>query len=1167
MRRDSVADSGAFPGWGGVVMGRGIAGLLLAAVVASSSAIAADQTQVVRAWFTEKSKLEQVTPLLGHAQIDRRKGLLRVDADPWLRAQLIAAGFRVEVDVESTEAMQRLARAFANPKSIPGFDCYRTVEEAQARIVELANDYPDLATYQDIGPSWQQTQGSGGYPLRVLKLGNAATPGPKPILFLIGSIHAREYTPAELVLRFAEELVDGYGIDADATWILDHHEIQVLVHGNPDGRKRAETGLSWRKNVNNGACPNTNSRGIDLNRNFPFVWGQYNGSSPVACEDTYRGPSAMSEPETQAIVNHVRSIYPDRRGPALTDPAPTDTAGIFIDVHSYSQLVLWPWGFIETDAPNATALQVLGRRFAGFNGYASQAAIGLYPTDGTTDDFAYGELGVASYAMELGTAFFQSCDVFKNQVLPPNRNLLRYAARVLRTPYLTPAGPDAYDASVQPDLILSGDAALISATLDDARQQTGIFDNSGPVPPVQPIASARAYLQTPPWRPGASPIAMNASDGSFNASVERAQATLPTASLGEGRHLVFVQGRDTAGNDGPVGAAFVEVVAAEDAATLSGIVTDVVSGAPLQAQVQVGAWQSQSDPGDGGYERLVRAGTYDIDVVASGYERESVTAQSFAPGAAVERDFALYRVCPVLSDPVNTAGLSPLVAQSHGGTIYWTRRAGAGQDGGAAWLPSPSGNYGNSRNTALTSATLDLGGYTSTTLAFDQRCATEATFDFGIVEVSTNGGTSWSEVFRCDGDYTWRRVELALPQLDGQSQARLRFRFTSDGGVVDAGWALDNIVLSAGGATCRAGQQPNVRIDRFDATPAQIAPGGSTLLDWSTANATACQIGSSLGGAPIVLAPGELASGTRSVSPVADATYTLSCSGNGGPVTAQASVDVQTPAPVSIGSFAAAPTTIVAGASSTLSWSTQNAQSCDIASSLGGAPTPIGAGALASGSLPVSPAQSATYTLSCEGPSGPVSAQASVTVTPAPVAIDAFAAQPTQIVAGQNSTLSWTTQRASACQISSSLGGSPIVLGAGELASGSRQVAPAQTATFTLSCSGNGDASAQASVTVTPAPVVIDAFAAQPTQIVAGQDSTLSWTTQRATGCQIASSLGGAAIVLGAGELAAGTRQVAPAQDATYTLSCSGPSGPVSANAGIQVSPPLPDAVFEDGFE
>jgi hypothetical protein len=36
-------------------------------------------------------------------------------------------------------------------------------------------------------------------------------------------------------------------IDPNITWLLDHHEIHLLLHANPDGRKQAESGKYWRK--------------------------------------------------------------------------------------------------------------------------------------------------------------------------------------------------------------------------------------------------------------------------------------------------------------------------------------------------------------------------------------------------------------------------------------------------------------------------------------------------------------------------------------------------------------------------------------------------------------------------------------------------------------------------------------------------------------------------------------------------------------------------------------------------------------------------------------------------------------------------------------------------------------------------------------------------------
>ena len=306
--------------------------------------------------------------------------------------------------------------------------------------------------------------------MKVLKLTNSAVPGSKPKLFITAAIHAREYTTAELVTRFAEYLVNNYGTNPDATWILDHHEIHIMLHTNPDGRKQAETGLSWRKNTNQNYCGATStSRGADLNRNFAFQWGCCGGSSGSQCSDTYRGPSPASEPEVQAVQTYMRSIFPDQRADPLTAAAPIDATGVYLDVHSYSQLVLWPWGFTTTVAPNGSALQTLGRKFAYFNNYTPQQAFELYFTDGTTDDYGYGDLGVASYTFELGTSFFQDCSTFENTILPNNLQALIYAAKVVRTPYMTPAGPDALSVTATPATVTLGQTVNLTAIINDTR--------------------------------------------------------------------------------------------------------------------------------------------------------------------------------------------------------------------------------------------------------------------------------------------------------------------------------------------------------------------------------------------------------------------------------------------------------------------------------------------------------------------------------------------------------------------------------------------------------------------------------------------------------------------------------------------------------------------------
>ncbi|GAB4564780.1 MAG: hypothetical protein Tsb007_34850 [Rhizobacter sp.] len=462
----------------------------------------------------------------------------------------------------TTGAITRpVARGDASIQSISGYACYETVEETFAAAQGFATSFPNLAQWLDVGDSWQKTQGLGGYDIRVLKLTNSATGGTKPKLFVNSAIHAREYTTAPLVLEFARWLVNGYGTNADATWIMDHHEVHLMLQANPDGRKKAEGGLSWRKNTNTAYCGATsNSRGADLNRNFSFGWNSTGGqgSSGTPCNETYRGPTAGSEPETQALQSYVRSLFPDRRGPNLGDAAPADTMGMHLDIHSYSQLVLWPWGTTSTPSGNATALQTLGRRLAYFNGYTPQQSIGLYPTDGTSDGPSYGELGVAAFTIELGTSFFESCTSYNNSTKPKNLPALIYSAKVVRAPYQIPGGADVTTLSLSNDASGAGVAAGTPVTLTASATHTR-FNQSNGTEPVRNVTAAQAFIDVPPWSAGATPITLAASDGSFNATTEAVSGTLNTTGLSLGKHLVFVRAQAASGQWGPVTAQFLNI--------------------------------------------------------------------------------------------------------------------------------------------------------------------------------------------------------------------------------------------------------------------------------------------------------------------------------------------------------------------------------------------------------------------------------------------------------------------------------------------------------------------------------------------------------------------------------------------------------------------------------
>ena len=517
--------------------------------------------QIVRAYYDDEAIVGQISRWTELWEWNKEEGYVVLNATPSELLWLGNLGMRIEVDEALTTLYSTPNELLPNQGGgIPGFACYRTVEETFATAENIVAAHPTLASWIDIGDSWEKIQNaSNGYDLQVLKLTNSAIPGPKPVFFAMTAVHAREYTTAELNTRFAEYLIANYGVNADITWLLDYHEIHLLLQANPDGRKQAETGILWRKNTNENFCsPTSNFRGVDLNRNFPFRWGCCNGSETNECAETFRGPGAASEPEVEAIVNYTASIYDDVRPPDITVAAPITTSGVFLDIHSFGEDVIWPWGSTFDAAPNSTELTTLGRKLADFNGYTAAQATIFGITDGTTDDFAYGEYGVAAYTYELGTTFFQSCSAFENTIYPDNLPSLVYAAKVARAPYMLPAGPDAVDLSHETLTVPFGATAVFSATIDDTRF-------NGPEP-TQTITQAEFFIDVPPWITTTMPlpIPMTAADGAFDASVEIVSGSVDSSTLSLGRHTIFIRGQDAAGNWGVVSALFINVVNSQE---------------------------------------------------------------------------------------------------------------------------------------------------------------------------------------------------------------------------------------------------------------------------------------------------------------------------------------------------------------------------------------------------------------------------------------------------------------------------------------------------------------------------------------------------------------------------------------------------------------------------
>jgi hypothetical protein len=525
---------------------------------APDAAAALPDEFVVRAYYKDISDISRLVDydVWEYNNLKEHYVLVAVSRDQY--RTLLAAGWRLEVDSDASAKIDR--------ERLRGvLDEYRNVDTIYSQLDTIGATYPSIVQLVDYGDSYCKSIGGcvtlggdtePGYDLRAVRITNRAIAGPKPVFFLMADIHAREITTPELAMRWIDELTQGYGVDADITWMVDYEELWIIPTTNPDGRWLVDLGLQpnygssrffQRKNEDrDNGCnqwpPFSGSQyGIDLNRNHSFLWNT-GGSSNQPCSETYRGPSAASEVETQALQDLVLSLYADRRGDPLNEPAPLDTSGFFLTLHSYGNYVLRPWGTTPQPPPNETQLSAIGAKLATYNGYLScQSNTCLYETSGTSDDWAYGTLGVPGFTFEIGNDFMPPYSVIDSQQWPQNRPAFRYIARIARMPYTLISGPDARNLVLTPG---GAHSMVLNAVVDDRRNGNEV------------AASAAYSVDRPYWVAGYNPKPMQPKDGSANSPLETFRAVINLDRLAPGRHTVYVRGTDASGNAGPVGAIF-----------------------------------------------------------------------------------------------------------------------------------------------------------------------------------------------------------------------------------------------------------------------------------------------------------------------------------------------------------------------------------------------------------------------------------------------------------------------------------------------------------------------------------------------------------------------------------------------------------------------------------
>ncbi|MFD8251369.1 M14 family metallopeptidase [Streptomyces werraensis] len=270
---------------------------------------------------------------------------------------------------------------------------YHNYAEMNAEIDQRIAAYPSIMSKRVIGKSYQ------GRDIVAVKVSdNVGADEAEPEVLFTHHQHAREHLTVEMALYLLRELGAGYGSDARITKMVQEREIWIVPDLNPDGGEYdIATGSyrSWRKNRQ----PNSGSTavGTDLNRNWDYRWGCCGGSSGTKSSDTYRGSAPESAPEVKVVADFVRS--------RVVGGVQQIKAGI--DFHTYSELVLWPFGYTYSDtttgmtADDHAAFKAVGQKMAASNGYTAQQSSDLYITDGSIDDYLWGAHKIFGYTFEM----------------------------------------------------------------------------------------------------------------------------------------------------------------------------------------------------------------------------------------------------------------------------------------------------------------------------------------------------------------------------------------------------------------------------------------------------------------------------------------------------------------------------------------------------------------------------------------------------------------------------------------------------------------------------------------------------------------------------------------------------------------------------------------------
>uniref|UniRef100_A0A8C3YLA8 Carboxypeptidase B n=1 Tax=Catagonus wagneri TaxID=51154 RepID=A0A8C3YLA8_9CETA len=326
-------------------------------------------------------KPDSVTQIKPHSTVD-----FRVKAEDILTVEDFLEQNELQYEVLISNLRSALEAQFDSTVRAAGhsYEKYNDWETIEAWTQQVASDNPDLISRSVIGTTFL---GNNIYLLKVGKPG-----ANKPAIFMDCGFHAREWISPAFCQWFVREAVRTYGREIHMTEYLNKLDFYVLPVVNIDGYIYSWTkDRMWRKTRSTSA--GTICVGTDLNRNFDAGWCT-TGASKNHCDETYCGSAVESEKETKALANFIRNNRSSIKA--------------YLTIHSYSQMILYPYSYdyklpennVELNTLAKAAVKELATLYRTKYTYGPGATT-IYPAAGGSDDWAYDQGIKYSFTFEL----------------------------------------------------------------------------------------------------------------------------------------------------------------------------------------------------------------------------------------------------------------------------------------------------------------------------------------------------------------------------------------------------------------------------------------------------------------------------------------------------------------------------------------------------------------------------------------------------------------------------------------------------------------------------------------------------------------------------------------------------------------------------------------------